>query len=163
MNIRMVQKEDNIILAAIIRKAFEEYNAPVCGTVYSDPTTDNLYALFQKEGSVLWVAEIAGKIAGCCGIYPTQGLPAGYAELVKFYLSKETRGLGMGRALMERCTQSAIELGYHQLYLESLPQFAAAISIYQKQGYTTIDHPLGQSGHTSCNVWMVKKLSRPLC
>jgi len=115
--------------------------------------------LFQKEGSVLWVAEVADKVVGCCGVYPTNGLPKGYAELVKFYLSKEARGLGVGRALMEKCTQSALELGYTQLYLESLPQFAAAISIYEKQGYTTIDYPLGQSGHTSCNVWMVKRLS----
>ena len=160
MIIRKVQA-DNAALAAIIRNVFEEHDAPEQGTVYSDPTTDNLFDLFTTPRSVLWVAEINGKVAGSCGIYPTEGLPEGFAELVKFYLSRNARGSGVGRALMEQCTQSAIELGYTHLYLESMPQFAAAINIYEKQGYTAIGHPLGQSGHTSCNVWMVKKLSEP--
>lgn len=158
MTIRRILQADNAALAAIIRNVFEEHNAPRQGTVYSDPTTDDLFGLFKTTGSVLWVAEVNGKVAGCCGIYPTGGLPEGYAELVKFYLSKEARGLGVGRALMEQCTRSALELGYTHLYLESMPQFAAAISIYERQGYTAIDHPLGQSGHTSCNVWMAKRL-----
>lgn len=158
MIIRKIQEADNAVLATIIRRVFEEHDAPRQGTVYSDPTTDDLFDLFKAPKSVLWVAEVQGRVMGCCGIYPTEGLSQGCAELVKFYLNSEARGLGVGRALMEQCTQSAIELGYNQLYLESLPQFAAAIGIYEKQGYTAISHPLGQSGHTSCNVWMVKRL-----
>lgn len=159
MNLRKIQAADNAILAAIIRSAFDDYDAPKTGTVYSDPTTNDLYTLFQTERSVLWVAEVNGSVAGCCGVYPTPGLPPDYAELVKFYLSKAARGLGVGRALMEQCTQSAINLGYTHLYLESLPQFSNAVSIYQKQGYQLLDHPLGESGHTSCDIWMVKELS----
>lgn len=158
MNLRKIQPADNAILASIIRSAFDDYDAPKTGTVYSDPTTDDLYTLFKTERSVLWVAEVDGIIAGCCGVYPTPGLPPDYAELVKFYLSKAARGQGVGRALMEQCTQSAIELGYTHLYLESLPQFSNAVSIYQKQGYQLLDQPLGESGHTSCNIWMVKEL-----
>ncbi|WP_114789805.1 GNAT family N-acetyltransferase [Niabella yanshanensis] len=158
MNLRKVKATDNATLAAIISSAFDDYDAPKRGTVYSDPTTDDLYTLFQTERSVLWVAEINGAIVGCCGVYPTPELPANYAELVKFYLNKTARGLGVGRALMEQCTQSAIELGYTHLYLESLPQFSNAVSIYEKQGYQLLDHPLGESGHTSCDIWMVKEL-----
>ncbi|GAB3426596.1 GNAT family N-acetyltransferase [Niabella aquatica] len=159
MTIRKIQETDNTVLAAVIRRVFEEHDASRQGTVYTDPTTDDLFGLFKNPKSVLWVADVHGRLVGSCGIYPTKGLPDGCAELVKFYLSKEARGLGVGRALMEQCTQSAVEMGYTQLYLESLPQFAAAIRIYEKQGYTAIDRPLGQSGHTSCNVWMVKELS----
>ena len=158
MTIRKVKITDNEALANIIKAAFEEFDAPKKGTVYSDPTTDDLYSLFKKEGSVLWVAETNGLIMGCCGIFPTPGLPEGCAELVKFYLSSDARGLGVGRALMEQCTLSAKALGYTQLYIESLPQFGNAVSIYEKQGYQLLDHPLGQSGHTSCNIWMVKEL-----
>ncbi len=42
MEIRKIQESDNKCLALLIRNVFEEYNAPREGTVYSDPTTDNL-------------------------------------------------------------------------------------------------------------------------
>jgi len=158
MQIRKVNKEDNVCLARMIRKIFDEHNAPQKGTVYSDPTTDNLYELFQVEKCVLWVVEIDNEIVGCCGIYPTEGLPKYCAELVKLYLSANSRGKGIGKTLMEKSIESARELGYSELYLESFPAFSNAVSIYERQGFLKLDKPLGKSGHTSCNIWMLKKL-----
>ena len=158
ITIRKIEAKDNIPLAKMIREVFDEHNAPRTGTVYSDPTTDNLYELFKAPKSILWVAEVDNEVLGCCGVYPTQGLDDGYAELVKYYLSGKARGLGIGRELMQRSIESAKEFGYQHLYLESFPQFAKAVGIYEKQGFVRIDHPLGSSGHTSCNIWMVKDL-----
>lgn len=156
MNIRTVRETDNEALARIIRATFEEHHAPVQGTVYSDPTTDQLYALFQADKAILWVGELDGKVVGCCGIYPTEGLPEDCVELVKFYLSPEARGQGIGKALMERSIASARQLGFHTLYLESLSAFSRAISLYEKYGFVRLKHPLGNSGHSGCNVWMLK-------
>jgi len=50
--IREIEETDNLLLAQIKRKAFEEYDAPTQGTVYSDPTTDDLYRLFRMEKSI---------------------------------------------------------------------------------------------------------------
>lgn len=158
INIRKVKFEDNSKLAGVIRQVFEEFDAPRCGTVFSDPTTDNLFELFQEERSVLWVAEDRGELLGCCGIYPTQGLPTGCAELVKLYLSSASRGRGIGLALIEKSIDSARELGYQSLYLESLPIFSKAIKMYEKQGFEMQEKALGNSGHSSCNVWMLKRL-----
>jgi putative acetyltransferase len=156
--IRPVEEKDNGSLAGMIRKVFEEHDAPHIGTVYSDPTTDNLYRLFQAPKSVLWVAELNDSTIGCCGVYPTKGLAANCAELVKFYLSKEARGKGIGKELMERSVVSAKEFGYTRLYLESLPHFQNAVRIYEKQGFVRLDQPLGKSEHTTCNIWMIKEL-----
>ena len=158
MVIKQVEKEDNLSLAQMIRGVFEEHDAPQCGTVYSDPTTFNLYDLFRKERSVLWVAHADNRIMGCCGIYPTEGLADDTAELVKLYLPATSRGKGIGKALMEKSIASAIAFGFKKIYLESLPHYAKAVSIYQKQGFKNLDHPLGNSGHTSCNIWMMKEL-----
>ena len=158
MTITAVQESDNSALASLIRQAFEEHGAPKEGTVYSDPTTDNLYVSFKHERAVLWVAKEAGEILGCCGIYPTPGLPSDCAELVKFYLLSKARGKGIGRALMQRSFSSAIELGYSALYLESMPQFSKAVSMYEKLGFRRLEKPLGQSGHVSCDIWMIKQL-----
>src|SRR5438477_2181964 len=116
--IREVTASDNMPLAKLIREVFDEHEAPHQCTVYSDPTTDDLYALFQKPRSVLWVAVLHNKILGCCGIYPTEGLPGDCAELAKFYLLKEGRGKGIGKQLMQLSFQSAKEMGYKKLYLE---------------------------------------------
>lgn len=156
--IRQVRKEDNLALAKIIREVFEEHDAPRIGTVYSDPTTNNLFELFQTSKSVLWVAEIDNIITGCCGIYPTEGLPEDHTELVKFYLSQKARGKGIGKELMEYSIRSAIEFGYKKLYLESLFQFSKAVHIYEKQGFQKLGSPLGYSGHSTCDIWMIKEL-----
>jgi len=156
--IRNIQVLDNEKLATIIRRVIEEYDVPKYGTVYSDPSTDDLYGLFSKEGSAFFVAEKDETVLGCGGIYPTEGLPPHCAELVKLYLSKDARGKGIGRALMEKCIDAAKANGYKQLYLESLPQFAEAVNMYKQYGFEMITGPLGNSGHTSCNVWMLKQL-----
>jgi putative acetyltransferase len=158
MNIRKVKNTDNSCLAEIIRAAFHESDAPKQGTVYSDPTTDDLYELFQNEKSILWVAENDGEILGCCGIYPTEGLPKGCAELVKFYLLAKARGKGLGTRLMQKSIGSAKELGFAEIYIETLPEFDNAVSMYERAGFERLEKPLGNSGHTGCDIWMIKKL-----
>jgi putative acetyltransferase len=155
---REVRKEDNVLLARMIRQVFKEHKAPESGTVFSDPTTDDLYGLFRHKSSVLWVAESDGTPVGCCGIYPTEGLEDNCAELVKYYLAAAERGRGTGRQLMEKCIQSARELSFHKLYLESMPHFSKAVGIYEKLGFRNLPGPLGNSGHTSCNIWMLLDL-----
>ncbi len=156
--IRPVEQKDNSDLAQMIKTVFEEHDAPLVGTVYSDPSLNNLFELFNHPKSFLWVAESSGKVVGCCGVFPTEGLAKGYAELVKFYLSKESRGLGIGKQLMETCVLNATESGYQKLYIESFPQFSKAVRIYEKIGFKKINHAMGNSGHTACDIWMIKEL-----
>lgn len=156
--IRKIEERDNEQLAGIIKQIFDEYELPKEGTVYNDPTTNNLNQLFQKAGSLYWVAEEDGQLLGGCGIYLTPGLPDKFAELVKFYLQPAARGKGIGKLLMEKCCVSAKELGYQYLYLESFHELLAAVSLYESGGFCRIDHALGNSGHYACNIWMVKHL-----
>jgi putative acetyltransferase len=158
LQIQPLRKEHNADLAKIIRTSLEEFNVPKIGTVYSDPTTDDLYSLFRHSGSAYFIAEENGVLLGGCGIYPTEGLPKGCAELVKLYLSSASRGKGIGKLLLEECFKSAKKMGYHQLYLESFPQLEKAVSMYIKAGFTHLDQALGNSGHHACTIWMIKDL-----
>jgi putative acetyltransferase len=159
LTIRPLEEKDNLPLAELIRKVFREFKIDKPGTVYTDPTTDNLFQLFKTENSEYFVAEENRTIIGGCGIYPTEGLPEGYAELVKFYLLPSSRRKGIGRKLMNTTITSAKKLGYKKLYLESFPELADAIGMYEKVGFKKIDHPLGNSGHYSCTIWMVMDLA----
>ena len=158
INIRKIQKADNQKLAVIIRSCFHDFKVATQGTVYEDPSTDQLYELFHAENSALFVADAAGEICGCCGIFPTNGLPEHCAELVKFYIHRDFRGKGVGKRLMEESVQFAKSSGYQSIYLESLPEFSTAVSIYEKQGFAYLEKPLGNSGHSGCNLWMIKHL-----
>jgi len=158
ISFRKIEEKDSREIAEVIRSVFREFKIDKPGTVYYDPTTDDLFSLFKKPGSVYWIAEENGKIAGGCGVYATPGLPEGCAELVKLYLLPGLRGRGIGRMLMEKTFESAKEFGYRQLYLESMPELNKAIGIYEKAGFRFISSRLGNSGHFCCDVWMIKDL-----
>jgi putative acetyltransferase len=158
VTIRNIKKDDNPIIAELIRKIFREFKIDKPGTVYTDPSTDALYELFQTKGAEYWLAEEDGKLLGGCGIYPTDGLPEGCVELVKFYLSADTRGKGLGRKLMEQSIESARNMGYKQVYLESFPELATAVGMYEKAGFKKLEGPMGNSGHYACTIWMILDL-----
>lgn len=159
MKFRRVKSADNKSAAAMIREVFHEYGAPKKGTVYSDPTTDKLYELFQKDNSILFVAEEEGRIVGTCGVFPTNGLPDKTLEIVKFYVSKEVRGTGVGRTLYTMAEEHARSLGIAQLYIESTPAFRHAVSLYKKIGYQSLSAALGNSGHSGCDIWLLKRIA----
>ncbi len=153
-----IQENDNVKLAEVIRKVFIEFGVDKPGTVFTDPTTDALFELFQTPKSVYYVVKENDVILGGCGVFPTNGLPNGCTELVKFYLAKEARGKGIGRKLLGLCFETAKENGYKELYIESLPELEKAVGMYKKAGFKILEKPLGDSGHFACDVWMLKQL-----
>ncbi len=91
VTVRKIEAADNKETAEMIRTILREFKIDKPGTVYTDPTTDDLSTLFEQPGSAYWIAEEDGAIIGGCGIYPTKGLPDGCVELVKLYTSASSR------------------------------------------------------------------------
>lgn len=157
--IRPIKKSDNGAIANIIRQCLEEFNANKPGTVYFDDSTDHLFELFQQEaGCVYFVAECDKVIVGGAGIFTTPGLPDGVCELVKMYLSREVRGLGLGKKMIMQCFEVAKQNGFTKVYLETMPELKTAVKIYEKLGFMYLPAPMGKSGHTGCDIWMLKTL-----
>ena len=158
MLIRTIREGDNKALAKIIRDTLTEFKANKPGTVYFDNTTDHLFEVFKADNSIYFVAVIGAEIMGGGGIYPTANLPAGTCELVKLYLSKNARGKGIGKILLEKCIAAAKEMGYTKMYLETMPELIIAIPMYEQFGFTYLPAAQGSSGHGGCDVWMIKEL-----
>lgn len=156
--IRPIEQKDNLALAKVVRDTLAEFGANHPGTVYFDPTTDTLYEVFQQPGSTYHVAEIDNQLVGGGGIFPTDGLPSDTCELVKMYLLPQARGHGLGKKLIELCIDSAIELGYKKIYLETMPELKQALNVYEKFGFSYLNGPMGNSGHFGCELWMLKEL-----
>lgn len=158
MTIRKIQQSDNAALASLVKSVFEEYGAPLVNTVYDDPRTLTMFETFLTPKSEYFVVEDEGVVLGGCGYYPTEGLPSGYAELVKFYFSPKLRGRGMGRKLIQMVIESAKATGYDYLYIESFPEFSFAVGMYEKNGFLHLPSRLGNSGHTATTIHMLKEL-----
>lgn len=158
IEIRQIQEQDNTALANIIRTSLIEYTTDLEGTVYTDPTTDDLYNLFRKERSVYNVALENDVILGGGGLYPGEGMDDDTVELVKMYLSKDARGKKIGYKLLDLSIQQAREFGYKKVYLETLPILKSAIHLYEKYGFNIIDAPIGNTGHHGCDMFMLLEI-----
>ncbi|TGD56788.1 GNAT family N-acetyltransferase [Flavobacterium humi] len=156
--IREIQKTDNLEIAQVIRAVLTEYNVPKVGTAYADPQLDYMFEAYSGPQTMYFIVEKDGKIIGGAGIAPLENGPADVCELQKMYFLPQTRGLGLGSKMMDICLGKAKSLGFRQCYLETMPYMEAAQKLYVKTGFEYLETPMGCTGHSSCPVWMIKKL-----
>ena len=156
--IREIEHQDNAQLEQVIRGCFHEFKIPLEGTAYSDTETPRMFESYQNDDDVYFVIDANGEILGGGGVKPLKDNENAICEIQKMYFSPKVRGKGYGRALFEKCMQSAKELGYKQCYLESASQLKAAIHIYESYGFKHLEKALGNTGHYFCGVWMIKDI-----
>jgi putative acetyltransferase len=156
--IREIQKEDNESIAKVIREVFIMDGYPKIGTAFADLQLDYMFETYFKPESIYYVVEENGKIIGGAGISPLENSTENVCELQKMYFLQEARGRGIGLLLIQKCLKSAKGFGYKKCYLETLPEMLVAQNLYKKVGFEYLCRPMGNTGHTQCPVWMLKKL-----
>ena len=156
--IREIRLEDNKAIETAIRGCFPEFKLPLEGTAYADAETSKMFESYQNINEMYFVVELNGKVLGGGGIKPLQDFEDEVCEIQKMYFSPELRGKGLGKKMFKTCLDAAKKLGYKQCYLESASQLKAAIHIYETFGFKHLEGPLGNTGHFSCGVWMIKNL-----
>lgn len=157
--IREIQPHDNLQIAAVIREVFVLDDFPKKGTAYADAQLDAMFETYDKPRAIYYVVECEGKIIGGCGISQLENSVENICELQKMYFLHEARGKGLGFQMIQRCLAQATEFGYEKCYLETLPEMKAAQYLYQKSGFEYLCEPLGNTGHSTCPVWMIKVLN----
>jgi len=158
MIIREIQQDDNAAIEQIIKATLLEFGLPMLGTVYEDQEIAKMYESYQLENEVYYVIENEGVILGGGGIKQLKDFDTDVCELQKMYLLPKARGKGYGDLLFNACLDAAKQKGYKRCYLESASQLKVAIQIYEKAGFKHLDKSLGNTGHFSCGVWMIKDL-----
>ena len=156
--IRPIRPEDNPQVALIIRQVMTEFGAVGQGYSIQDDEVDHMYEAYPAEDSVFFVVESQGQVLGCGGIGPLKGGDSDVCELRKMYFLPELRGSGMGSYLLQLILDAARAAGYRRCYLETLEHMHQARRLYRKYGFKLIDAPMGNTGHTGCNSWMVRDL-----
>ena len=159
MIIRKIQPKDNQKIEQIIKAALVEFGLPTTGTAFEDAETQSMYDAYQNEREVYYVLEIEGEVLGGGGIKQLKGSDETICELQKMYFDPKARGKGYGQLFFDTCMQAAKDFNYTQCYLESASALKAAIHIYEKNGFKHLNSHIGDTGHFSCSVWMLKDLN----
>ena len=82
-----------------------------------------------------WIAEKDGERVGCIFLVKKS---ASIAKLRLLLVETSTRGLGIGKRLVEECVNFAREAGYKKILLWTQSELAAARGIYKAAGFACI-------------------------
>lgn len=156
--IREITKDDNASVAQVVRKVLVDLGVPKVGTAYADTALDHMFENYDVPRATYFVVEQEGVIIGCAGVAQLENYEGNCCELQKMYFLEEARGRGLGNKMIKRCLDKAREYGFEQCYLETMPYMKNAQKLYIKSGFEYIDAPMGNTGHFSCPVWMLKKI-----
>lgn len=156
--IREITASDDEQIAKVIKSVLIEFGVPKIGTAYADKALDCMTETYNNLTSAYFVIDFNGKIIGGAGIAQLANFEGKVCELQKMYFLPEARGKGLGSKMMNVCLQKAKSFGFEHCYLETLPYMVDARKLYSKVGFKSLDKPMGDTGHYSCNLWMLKAL-----
>jgi GNAT superfamily N-acetyltransferase len=91
--------------------------------------------MFEPPDGVFLVAHIDGRAVGCGGICRFDETRA---ELKRMYVEPGSRGLGLGRRLLEALEAEAGSVGYVAVVLETGNRQPEALGLYTSAGYERI-------------------------
>jgi ribosomal protein S18 acetylase RimI-like enzyme len=128
---------------AAIRALFLEYRdwlqVDLC---FQDFETElaTLPGAYAPPAGGLWLATVAGELAGCIGFRPHEGPGAAEnaCEMKRLWLRPAYRGLGLGRSLAVTSIEAARAAGCSTLCLDTLSFMDAARALYTDLGFHEI-------------------------
>jgi len=164
--IRPADKNDAAAIAAISRKTFYDtfaaHNTPENMEQFMNETFTEaaLKDEVGAKGNIFLVAVAEGEMVGYARMREVENPPelgdVPALELARIYSLQAMIGKGVGKALMQRCIEVAIQIGKQVLWLGVWEHNQRAIDFYTKWGFVkfgTHDFILGSDVQTD---WMMK-------
>ena len=147
-------KQSDITRAKIlIADVLKEYDLEF-DPLGTDKDLENIYKeYFNNSGVFKLIIEQSNRsIIACYGLYKIND---NTCELRKMYLTKNMRGKGIGKKMMEDAFTEAKKLGYNKMILETNSVLKEAISMYKKFGFIEYNPEYLSS---RCNIGMYKNI-----
>ncbi|HEV8448035.1 MAG TPA: helix-turn-helix domain-containing GNAT family N-acetyltransferase [Gemmatimonadaceae bacterium] len=116
----------------------------------------SLYAdtrVFTRPSGAFVVARVRGRPVGCGAVKFKGKLPA---EFKRMWIAKESRGLGLGKRLLDALENQARAAGAKAVRLETNRTLKEAIAMYRQAGYVEIE-PFNDEPYA--HHWFEKRLS----
>jgi GNAT superfamily N-acetyltransferase len=87
------------------------------------------------EGASFMIGTLDGVAVACGAIRPYGD---SVCELKRMFVTRDSRGKGFARKVLDALEQKAAELGYSEVWLETGYRQLAAIRLYESSGYQTM-------------------------
>jgi putative acetyltransferase len=158
IDIREIQEKDNHKIKQVLISVMTEFGVPDHGTALQDDEIDNMSNAYNDNNSIYYVVLADNIICGGAGISKLKGTNKNICELQKMYFLPTIRGKGVGSNLITKCLDFAKKSQYNLCYIETMYNMVDAQNLYKKNGFVYINHPMGDTGHSSCPVWMTLEL-----
>jgi putative acetyltransferase len=160
LSVRPIRRGDRVAVAQLIRTVMPEFGAKGPGYAINDEEVDDMFGAYAHQGphAAYWVVEKDGAVVGGGGFAPLAGGDGHTCELRKMYFLPEVRGLGLGQELLDRCIAAAQRAGFRRMYLETLANMTQARALYERNRFSRLKRPLGNTGHFGCNAFYARDL-----
>lgn len=166
--IRYASAEDAQVIAALSRETF--YNTFSSQNTAEDMekfmseqfSTERLVAQVGAPGNIFLLAYVDDQLAGYVrmleGFPPAdlQDLPT--IEIARIYAVQDAIGKGVGKALMQRCIDIAIERKKRSIWLGVWEKNERAIAFYAKWGFEKFGEHDFVLGNDVQRDWMMRKM-----
>lgn len=128
--------------------------------MYATSPPESVHALdveaLRAETVTFWTARAEGRLLGCAAL---KEIGPGHGEVKSMRTAAETRGQGVGAALLAHVVATAQERGYVRLSLETGTQeyFAPARRLYRRHGFVECG-PFGAYGLDENSAYFTREL-----
>jgi putative acetyltransferase len=153
--IRRLQQPDVHQLLDIISKVRREFGLASRVAALLEPSDYALLDVYRHRRSAYFVAVMDNHVLGGAGIFPLADEDWGTCELQRMYLRSQHRRGGTGQALLNACLEAARSFGFERCYAETVSEMSAAIAFYERNGFRRLAAPIGETGHSHNDFWMI--------
>lgn len=123
--------EDLASVRMLLEEYWNSFGFTPCFQNFSDEVA-GLPGAYVPPGGRLVLAVVDGEPAGCIAL---RRLDDHRAEVKRLYVRPAFRGIGLGRALLERMMAEARAAGYSEMVGDTMPVMHEALALYDRMGF----------------------------
>jgi putative acetyltransferase len=136
LEVRAIEPRDVPEVLALVAEVLAEFGLEFGKGSPTDAELHGLPISYTSQGGAFWIARLGGTLLGTCGVFPVE--PATY-ELRKMYLRPTSRGLGVGKRLLDVAVSWTRAQGGRRMVLDTIEAMTRAIAFYEANGFVRDD------------------------
>ena len=141
VDIQFITPEGGPLLDAtrlIFREYAEQLGVDLCFQNF-EAELAGLPGEYAPPRGALLLAMVNGELAGCCALRPLDSVDyPNSCEMKRLYVRNSSRGLGIGRQLVEAMLEAGRMAGFDAMLLDTLDDMEAARALYHDLGFEEV-------------------------